>query len=106
MNSNIRRACTAWNELERGAGGQRFSLTAGGDGARKTLPHISVPSLCLWIWFDANGAPEMDVTGNTVSIADGDAAPSSADDTDFGSADITLAAWIASSRLRISAPRI
>ena len=30
-------------------------------------------------------APEMDVLGNSVSIADGDATPSVADDTDFGS---------------------
>ena len=29
--------------------------------------------------------PEMDVLGNSVSIADGDATPSAADDTDFGS---------------------
>ncbi len=34
-------------------------------------------------------APEMDVQGNSTSIADGDATPDVADDTDFGSADIT-----------------
>jgi hypothetical protein len=33
--------------------------------------------------------PEMDVQGNGVSIADGDLTPSAADDTDFGTADIT-----------------
>ena len=33
--------------------------------------------------------PEMDVEGNAVSIADGDATPSTTDDTDFGSADIS-----------------
>lgn len=33
-------------------------------------------------------APEMDVRGNGVSIADGDATPSIADSTDFGSCDI------------------
>jgi flagellar hook assembly protein FlgD len=32
---------------------------------------------------------EMDVLGNSISIADGDATPSTTDDTDFGSADIT-----------------
>jgi len=35
------------------------------------------------------GAPEMDVQGNGISIADGDATPSTTDDTDFGSADVT-----------------
>ncbi|MFZ5518918.1 MAG: choice-of-anchor D domain-containing protein [Candidatus Zhuqueibacterota bacterium] len=35
------------------------------------------------------GAAEMDALGNSVSIADGDATPSSADHTDFGSADIS-----------------
>jgi hypothetical protein len=34
-------------------------------------------------------APEMDVLGNAISIADGDASPSTTDDTDFGSADIS-----------------
>ncbi|MCI0536805.1 MAG: choice-of-anchor D domain-containing protein, partial [Verrucomicrobiales bacterium] len=34
-------------------------------------------------------APEMNVLGNSVSIADGDLTPSSADHTDFGSADIS-----------------
>jgi len=34
-------------------------------------------------------APEMNVTGNAVSIADGDVTPSAADHTDFGSTDIT-----------------
>jgi hypothetical protein len=34
------------------------------------------------------GAPEINVTGLGVSIADGDTTPSSTDDTDFGSADI------------------
>ena len=34
-------------------------------------------------------APEMDVSGNANSIADGDVAPSTTDDTDFGSVDIT-----------------
>ncbi|MBX7184274.1 MAG: hypothetical protein K1Y01_03925, partial [Vicinamibacteria bacterium] len=34
------------------------------------------------------GAPEMNVKGNSVSIADGDATPSSTDHTDFGSATI------------------
>ncbi|MBI5934097.1 MAG: choice-of-anchor D domain-containing protein [Chloroflexi bacterium] len=33
--------------------------------------------------------PEMNVTGNSVSIADGDAAPSLTDFTDFGSANVT-----------------
>ncbi len=32
--------------------------------------------------------PEMDVLGNNISIADGDAAPSATDDTDFGTADL------------------
>jgi len=35
------------------------------------------------------GAPEMDLLGNSVSIADGDATPSTSDHTDFGSADIS-----------------
>ncbi|MCI0538062.1 MAG: choice-of-anchor D domain-containing protein, partial [Verrucomicrobiales bacterium] len=35
------------------------------------------------------GAPEMNVTGNAVSIADGDLTPSTADHSDFGSADIS-----------------
>ena len=34
--------------------------------------------------------PEIDVLGNAISIADGDASPSAADDTDFGSADISV----------------
>jgi len=34
-------------------------------------------------------APEINVTGNGVSIADGDTTPSTADHTDFGSADVT-----------------
>jgi hypothetical protein len=34
-------------------------------------------------------APEMDVSGNSQSIADGDATPDAADDTDFGSVDVT-----------------
>ena len=34
-------------------------------------------------------APEMDVSGNGTSIADGDVVPSVADDTDFGNVDIT-----------------
>ena len=33
-------------------------------------------------------APEMDVLGNDISIADSDSTPDTADDTDFGSADI------------------
>jgi hypothetical protein len=33
-------------------------------------------------------APEMDVSGNGVPIADGDATPSTADDTDFGSVNV------------------
>ncbi|MBU1099587.1 MAG: choice-of-anchor D domain-containing protein [Bacteroidetes bacterium] len=32
--------------------------------------------------------PEMDITGNSTSIADGDSSPSSGDDTNFGSADV------------------
>ena len=35
-----------------------------------------------------NTLPEMDVEGNATPIADGDATPSTTDDTDFGSADI------------------
>jgi len=35
------------------------------------------------------GAAEMDVLGNAVSVVDGDVTPSSADHTDFGSADIS-----------------
>jgi hypothetical protein len=38
---------------------------------------------------NGTGAAEMDVLGNSVSIADGDATPSTADHTDFGSADIS-----------------
>ncbi len=38
------------------------------------------------------GAPEMDVQGNSVSIADGDTTPSTTDDTDFGSLDISAPA--------------
>ncbi len=34
-------------------------------------------------------APEMDVSGNGVSIADGDDTPSTADDTDFGNVNVT-----------------
>ncbi|NQT74031.1 MAG: choice-of-anchor D domain-containing protein, partial [Chloroflexi bacterium] len=34
-------------------------------------------------------APEMDVKGNSVSITDGDTSPTTADHTDFGSADVT-----------------
>jgi hypothetical protein len=37
----------------------------------------------------ANSQPEMDMQGNATSIADGDLTPSTADHTDFGSADIT-----------------
>ncbi len=40
-------------------------------------------------WFYSGTAPEMDVQGNATSIADGDATPSTTDDTDFGSADIS-----------------
>ena len=44
--------------------------------------------------FDIQGtgtaAPEMDVQGNGQSITDGDSSPSTADDTDFGSADLLL----------------
>jgi len=36
------------------------------------------------------GVSEMDVQGNSTSIPDGDMAPSTADDTDFGSADRTM----------------
>ncbi|MCG3155550.1 MAG: hypothetical protein DKINENOH_02156 [bacterium] len=43
--------------------------------------------------FSAEGVfsvgPEMDVQGNSVSIADGDVTPSAADHTDFGAADLT-----------------
>ncbi len=35
------------------------------------------------------GAAEIDVTGNSVSIADGDTSPNTSDHTDFGSADIS-----------------
>jgi PKD repeat protein len=35
------------------------------------------------------GTPEMDVQGKAVSIVDGDSTPSTSDDTDFGSTDIT-----------------
>jgi hypothetical protein len=35
------------------------------------------------------GAPEINVTGNGVSIPDGDTTPSTSDHTDFGSADVT-----------------
>ncbi len=33
--------------------------------------------------------PEMNIQGNATTIADGDASPSTTDDTDFGSTDIT-----------------
>ncbi|MCR9242314.1 MAG: choice-of-anchor D domain-containing protein [Rhodobiaceae bacterium] len=36
-----------------------------------------------------SGTPEINVTGNTVSIADGDVTPAEADHTDFGRADVT-----------------
>ncbi len=39
--------------------------------------------------FDTPPVPEMDVSGLGVSIADGDATPSTTDDTDFGSHDIS-----------------
>jgi Autotransporter beta-domain/HYDIN/CFA65/VesB-like, Ig-like domain len=35
-----------------------------------------------------NGIPDIDVTGNGFAIVDGDTTPASADDTDFGNADI------------------
>ena len=35
------------------------------------------------------GTPEMDVQGNAISIADGDATPSATDHTDFGNADVS-----------------
>jgi len=38
----------------------------------------------------ASPTPEIDIIGNAVSIADGDITPNVADDTDFGSADITV----------------
>ena len=34
---------------------------------------------------DPSGTPEIDITGNSVSIVDGDTSPDTADDTDFGS---------------------
>ncbi|MDA4848404.1 choice-of-anchor D domain-containing protein [Hoeflea poritis] len=42
--------------------------------------------------FTNTGASEINVTGNGVVIVDGDAAPDAADDTDFGSSDITAGA--------------
>ncbi len=42
--------------------------------------------------FDIQGtgnAPEIDITGNNVSIADGDTTPDAADDTDFGSTTVS-----------------
>lgn len=41
-----------------------------------------------WV-YNTITAPEMDVLGNAISIVDGDATPSTTDDTDFGSADIS-----------------
>ena len=41
-----------------------------------------------WVYFQglyASGPPEMDVQGNSISIADGDTTPSISDHTDFGS---------------------
>ncbi|MDY6987422.1 MAG: DUF4347 domain-containing protein, partial [Thermodesulfobacteriota bacterium] len=51
--------------------------------------------ICLalvWGPSQVYGVPEMDVEGNIVSVADGDTSPSTADDIDFGSVDVTAPA--------------
>ena len=54
------------------------NFTQTGDGTLTNLGRIARGAL-------AGGAPEMDVQGNGVSIADEDTTPSTADHTDFGS---------------------
>ncbi|GEM_PF-1809369 len=50
---------------------------------------IPVGSFPVNIAITPASVPEIDIQGNNVSIADGDATPSAADHTDFGSADIS-----------------
>jgi beta-glucanase (GH16 family) len=50
--------------------------------------HMDVDWVRVWS-LPTGGAPEINVTGNGVSIADGDTTPSTSDWTDFGSADVT-----------------
>ncbi len=59
------------------AGNVRFRIvkTSGG-GARLNIDDLYITSY---------NAPEINITGNAVSIADGDATPTTADHTDFGS---------------------
>jgi hypothetical protein len=65
-----------------------ITATQGGDHCYRVRANCS-----QWYeWSDVEiitvNLPEMDVQGNCISIADGDATPSAADNTDFGSADI------------------
>lgn len=64
------------------AGAFGFALSLANDDADENPYDITASGT-------AGGAPEISVTGNGADIADGDTTPDVADDTDFGSADIT-----------------
>jgi urease beta subunit len=69
-----------------GAGSRVATLSIANDDAQtgKNPYNFSISGLGV-------AAPEVDVQGNTVSIADGDTTPAGADHTDFGSTDLVSA---------------
>ena len=76
------------------------TATPGNTRMRVSMKYNSTPTACEIFDFGevedylvtivAVASPEMDVLGNTISITNGDTAPSIADNTDFGNTDITV----------------
>ncbi len=68
-----------------------ITVSGGMGGADVTPGEAGASGTSAWA-SDANvpiGGPEINIKGNGVSIADGDTSPSTGDDTDFGSVDVT-----------------
>lgn len=69
--------------------GTPTSLTIGGSGiCGGCSGSLALVLGELFLVVASGPAPEMDVTGNSVSIADGDSTPTTGDRTDFGSANV------------------
>jgi len=64
----------------------RFSVTTGSTGSGWSSD-IAIDNVSL---VNASPTPEINIQGNATTIADGDTTPDVADDTDFGSYDITV----------------
>ena len=75
--------------------GANVTVTSGGATVLTNTGATASPSgVTAYFNVSGGGTSEIDITGNSVSIADGDTTPDVADDTDFGSIDISAGAIV------------